>query len=98
MVLRLAPDEVFVTGAGDLAVGDTHAIIEEDAGLSTIEIPASEARALLARHCDWELPTTAGVLSQGLIAAVPAKVWWETDRVVVIVATSLLHELEDRLR
>jgi len=98
IVLRLAPDEVLVIGEGGLSINDRHAIIEEDSSLAALELSSSQARDLIARLCDWEWSTSGKPLSQGLMAAIPVKVWSEPDRVLVIVATSYIHEVEERLR
>jgi hypothetical protein len=98
IVLRVAPDEAVVVGDGDLVVDDRHALVEDDASLAVIELPLSEAREVLARLGDWEWPVPGKPLSQGLIAGIPAKVWTGSDRVLLIVPTSYLHEVEVRLR
>lgn len=98
MVLRFAPDEALVVGDGDLVVDDRHALVEDDASLAAIELPLSEAGDVLARLGDWEWPIPGESLSQGLIAGIPAKVWTRPELVLLIVPTSYLHEVEDRLR
>jgi hypothetical protein len=98
LVLRLAPDEVLVVGDGPLDVDDPHAIIEDDSTFSSLEFSIVDARSVLASLCDWEPPTAIPSLSQGLIAALPVKVWFEQDRILVIVPTPYAHELEERLR
>lgn len=98
LALRLAPDEVFVIGDGQLVVDDPHAIIEDDSGFSTVELAPAEARSVLARLSDWELSIAGPSLSQGLVAAIPVKVWLDQDRVLVIVPTPYAHDLEERLR
>lgn len=98
MVLRFAPDEALVVGDGDLVVDDRHALVEDDASLAVIELPLSEAGDVLARLGDWQWPIPGEPLSQGLIAGIPAKVWTGAELVLLIVPTSYLHEVEDRLR
>ena len=98
IVLRLAPDEVLVVGDGDLVVDDRHALVEDDASLTAIALPVSEAGDVLARLCDWEWPVAGASLAQGLIAGIPTKVWTGADRVLLIVPSSFLHEVEERLR
>jgi hypothetical protein len=98
IVLRVAPDEVLVVGDGDLVVDDRHALVEEDASFAAIELALIEAGDVLARLCDWEWPIPEEVLSQGLMAGIPVKVWTGGDRVMLIVPSSYLHEVEERLR
>jgi hypothetical protein len=98
LALRLAPDEVLLVGKGDLSIDDPHAVIEADSSFSAIELSPAEARSLLQRHCDWELPTAVPSLSQGLVAALAVKVWFDQERVLLIVPTPYAHELEERLR
>ncbi len=97
IVLRVAPDEAFVVGDGDLVVDDPHALIEDDASLAAITLPLAEAGDLLVRLCDWEWPIAGEFLSQGLVAGVPVRVWTRSDRVLLIVPSSYLHEVEERL-
>ena len=97
VVLRVAPDEVLVVGDGDSLVGDPHALIEDDASLAGIELPFAEAGDVLARLCDWEWPIPGELVSQGLMAGIPVKVWTGSDRVLLIVPSSYLHEVEERL-
>jgi hypothetical protein len=98
MVLRFAPDEALVVGDGDLVVEDRHALVEDDASLAAIELSLSTAGELIARFGDWEWPIAGESLSQGLVAGVPVKVWTGSDRVLLIVPSSYLHEVEERLR
>ncbi len=98
LVLRLAPDEVLVIGEGAISLDDVHAIVEEDSSFTVVELSPSEAGSVLAGRSDWEPPTAVPSLAQGLVAALPAKVWFEQDRVLLIVPTPYAHELEERLR
>jgi hypothetical protein len=97
IVLRVAPDEALVVGDGDPLVDDPHALIEDDSSLACIELPLAKAGDVLSRLCDWEWPIPGEPLSQGLMAGIPVKVWTGSDRVLLIVPTSYLHEVEERL-
>ncbi len=96
--LRIASDEALVLGPLDpRAVPDEHAIVERETGFSSLWASGAEAAALLARTCDWRLPSERPVLAQGALAGVPAKLWFEDDRVLFVVPAPLAHELEERL-
>ena len=50
----------------------------------------------MEEHVDWELPSGRPALAQGLVAAVPAKLWLEADgtaRLICLAAYAAeLHE------
>ena len=92
LVLRLAPDEVLVMGETEPVIDDPYAVIEPDGGWAALELDPGAAGSLFAANCEWEVPAQG--LGQGLVAGVPAKVWVEPDRVLVIVPAPLAHELE----
>ena len=48
-------------------------------------------------HIEWPLPETRPVLVQGTIAGVPAKLWLEEDRALLLTLAAYRHELESRL-
>lgn len=97
-VLRIAPDEALVLGGvPPEAVPDPHAIVERETGFSGAWIESSQATELLARTCDWELPSSRPAFAQGAVAGVPVKIHFEVDRVLFVVQTPWAHELEERL-
>ncbi|MEO6222485.1 MAG: hypothetical protein ABIP90_04490 [Vicinamibacterales bacterium] len=110
LVFRLAADEVLVTAeVGAAAIGDPHAIVELETGFSSVWLPPDAAIDFLERECDWELPrgvrqwgNDPGVyraaFAQGLVAGLPVKVWFERDRVLLIVASPFAMDLMERLR
>ncbi len=95
-VFRFAPDEAFAIGARHVDIDDEHAIVEEEHGFVGAWYPAVEAGAL-ERHIEW--PVEGGMLAQGSIAGVPAKLLRprDEDRVLVVTAAAYRHELEVRL-
>lgn len=72
-VLRTAPDEALGLGATAVEVDDPDAIVEAESGFVVALLGRDELR-VLAAHTDWALPTESGVLAQGKVAGVPAKV------------------------
>ena len=92
LVLRLAADEVLVVGDDPGSIGDLYAVIEADGGWAAIELDRDQAAGLFSAHCEWEPPVEG--LGQGLLAGIPAKVWVEPERVLVVVPVSMAHELD----
>lgn len=95
-VLRFAPDEALVIGAGTegIAPDDPDAIVVDEAGFVGLTVE----RAVLERHVEWELPPTGG-FAQGAVAGVPAKLaWLEDGRAWVVTQAAYAAELEARLR
>ena len=94
-VLRFAPDEALVVGAGAGAVttSDPDAIVVEEAGFVALAVD----RAVVERHVEWELPP-AGGFAQGAIAGVPAKLAVLPDgRARIVTHAAYLADLEARL-
>lgn len=99
LAFRLAPDEVLITPAlNAMAVDDPHAIVELETGFSAVWINHVTAIDVLERECDWELPQERPAFRQGLVAGLPAKVWFERERVLFIVASPFAANLLERLR
>jgi len=95
-VLRFAPDEALILGAGVdlLDPGDPDAIVVEEAGFVALTVD----RAIVERHVEWALPPPEG-FAQGAIAGVPAKLAWLPDgRAWIVTQAAYLAELEARLR
>jgi hypothetical protein len=97
--LRLAPDDLLLVGPGAApAVDDGDAIVVPDAGFVAWTLDAAALRSLLEEHVDWPLPSGRPALAQGLVAAVPAKLWLEeggTARLVCLAAYA--DELRERV-
>ena len=107
VALRLAPDEVFITSTIDAAsIDDPHAIVEPETGFAGVWLDRPTAIDFLQRECDWELPATgrgdsdsdAPAFGQGLVAGLPMKIWFERERVWLIVAAPFGEDLMERLR
>lgn len=97
VILRIAPDDALVVGDGPIVVTDDHAIIEPDTGWSALRVSEERALALLVQHAAWQPPADRPVLVQGMMAGLPAKVYLDGDRSMLIVATPFAAELEERL-
>jgi hypothetical protein len=104
LALRLAPDDVLLVHADlddrrlAVTVEDPEAIVEEDAGFAAVVLEEPGASALLPHVVEWPLPTTRPALAQGALAGLPAKLWCEEGRVVVLVPAPFAVDLEERLR
>ena len=73
MILRFAPDEAFAIGATAVDVGDPDALVEPEAGFVGARLAAVDVERVVA-HTEWSIPTQPGILVQGKVAGVPAKV------------------------
>jgi hypothetical protein len=104
LVLRLAPDDVLVLQADlddrriAVAVDDPEAIVEDDAGFAAVVLEEPGASALLPHVVEWPLPARRPALAQGALAGLPARLWCEDERIVVLVPAPFAADLEERLR
>ena len=107
IVLRFAPDEAFAVNAEGVELADPHAIAEVDHGFVGAWLKHDDVPAVVA-HLDWPMPGSPGVVGQGKIAGVPAKLWTlspsasngrDLDGAEVLLVTHAAygHELADRL-
>ena len=97
VVLRFAPDDAFVLVAGPLESVDVDAIIVEESGFVGCWLTPAEVESRLVPHIEWPLPAIRPVLVQGLIAGVPAKLWLESSRALLLCAAPYAHDLAERL-
>ena len=94
-ILRTAPDEVLAIGAATVEVDDPDAIVVDDHGF----VGAWLDIAVIEPHAEWPLPTERPALAQGLVAGVPAKVWFpDNGRALLLAAAPFAEELRSRLR
>ena len=98
VVLRIAADEVLAIGAVFAEVPDEHAIVEPETGFVGWGLTAAEFERHVARHVEWTLPTERPALAQGLAAGMPVKLWFDHDRILLVVSRGLAHEAVDRFR
>jgi len=93
-----APDVLIglrVIGAATLTVDDPFAIVEPEYAFVQWRLTIAEFDGI-KRHIEWPLPDS-GLLGQGLIAGVAAKIVIASDHVLLIVSASLVDELIERL-
>jgi hypothetical protein len=98
VTLRLAPDDLLVIHPGSMIVAleDEPIIQEKESGFVGWWLTPEELEHVVT-HVDWPLPADRPALAQGLIAGVPAKLWLDEDRALLLCAAAYAHELEERL-
>ena len=98
LVLRIAADEVLVMPPiPAIELSDPHAIIAPEGGFAGAWMPVEEALMLLERHCEWELPGGRPAFAQGMVAGIPAKLWFENDRVLFLAPAPFVSDFEERM-
>jgi hypothetical protein len=98
IVMRVAPDEVLAIATEFPELRDPHAIVEFDDGYAGIWLSEAEAQDFLSRSCEWAPPTERPAFAQGAVAGLPAKLWFEQKRVLILVPAPYAMDLEERLR
>jgi len=98
IVMRVAPDEILaISSASSVRSGDPHAIELAESGFAGIWLEAAEANEFLSRWCEWELPAQRPAFAQGAVAGLPVKLWFEQDRVLILVPAPYAAELAERM-
>ncbi|MDQ3690162.1 MAG: hypothetical protein M3406_09045 [Chloroflexota bacterium] len=97
-LLRIAPDDTFAVGATTIDLLDAHAIVTEESGFVGAWLMPDQLAELVISHIEWPLPDARPALAQGLIAGVPAKLWLDRERALLLCAAGYAHELTARLR
>jgi len=100
LVLRFAPDDAFAMRTSQIALvdlADEHAIVEPETGFVGAWMTSDELAERVLPHVEWPLPAARPALAQGLIAGVPAKLWLEDDRALLLCVAAYAHELSERL-
>ena len=98
LALRTAPDELLVTAATDFEVADDpHSIVERETAFSYVWLDSATADGFLERECEWRRPTARPAFAQGEVAGVPAKLWFETDRTLVLTPAPFARAFQRRL-
>ena len=98
IVLRVAPDEAYVYPPTDVQLDDEWAIVETDSAFAGEWVPADVMAEIILHHCEWEPPFKRPAFAQGMLAGLPVKLWFEEDRVLILVPGSLAAEMEERIR
>lgn len=94
-VVRIAPDEAFAIGATGAELDDPDAIVEPEAGFAVALLGRGDL-ATVAAHTDWPIPEATGMLAQGKIAGVPAKIL-AGDPTLLVTQEAYVDDLERRL-
>lgn len=102
LVLRFAPDELFVTpplhDESVILVHDPHAIVISEGGFAGTWLPAAVAAEFLAHNCEWEVPNGRPAFAQGAVAGIPTKLWLEDDQVLFIVPAPYAADFAERMQ
>ena len=93
VVLRLAPDDLLAIG---VAASAGSGIVEEEHGFVGWWLTTDELEAV-THHVEWALPPERPALAQGLIAGVPARLWFGEDRTLLLCHRAYAHELIERI-
>lgn len=94
--LRIAADDVLLLNGTSAIIGDHHAILEPESTFQGRWLDRAVVEEWVAGNADWLLPAGDG-FSQGMVAALPVKVWAAGSRALVIVPASFGAELAARL-
>ncbi|MDA1045281.1 MAG: hypothetical protein O3C57_08675 [Verrucomicrobia bacterium] len=98
LVLRTAADELMVYPAQrEVSLDDPYAIIIRDGGHAGVWMPMADALRFLERECEWEIPVHRPAFAQGAVAGIPAKLYFEQDRVLFIVAAPFAQDFQNRM-
>ena len=98
LAFRTAPDELLVTATADLEVaGDPHAIVERETAFSYVWLDEATAERFLDRECEWRRPDARPALAQGEVAGIPAKLWFEAGRTLVLAPAPFAAAFQRRL-
>lgn len=98
LAFRTAPDELLVTATPDFGVaGDPHAIVERETAFSYVWLDGTTAELFLDRECEWRRPDGRPALAQGEVAGIPAKLWFEAGRTLILTPAPFAAAFERRL-
>lgn len=97
VVLRFAPDDAFAIGATDIEIADEDAIVVRETGFVGAWLTRRHFAEIVLPEIEWPLPPDRPALGQGFIAGVPAKLWLDEDRALLLCAAAYAQELGDRI-
>lgn len=98
LAFRTAPDELLVTATPDFEVaGDPHAIVERETAFSYVWLDEATAARFLDRECEWRRPDARPALAQGEVAGIPAKLWFEAGRILILMPAPFADAFQRRL-
>lgn len=96
--LRISADELLIFPPQPVEISDPYAIVIEDGSFSGGWFTMEEALDFLLHNTEWELPNDRPAFAQGSVAGVATKLYFEEDRVLIIVPSPYTHEMEERMR
>ncbi len=97
IVLRVAPDEALALTGAAPALDDVHAIALWDDGYAGVWLSTEEASEFLASGCEWPARSMRPAFAQGAVSGLPSKLWFDWERVLVLVPAPFAIDLEERL-
>lgn len=99
IVLRMAPDEALVLDAepGEIDVADEHAIVVSDGSWRATWLDRAETERLVTAGADWDQPERRPALVQGMLFQLPVKLWFDDDRVLLLVQHVVAGDLTARV-
>ena len=97
LALRLAEDEALALGRLDPEQVDCeHAILLHDSGWAGAWLDTQELLDRLVRTCRWPVPLERPTFVQGAVAQIPAKIWLDSERSLVVVPAAYAADFEER--
>lgn len=98
LMLRVAPDEVLLFPDVDIDLGDPHALSLSETGFSGVWLEVKVALNFLERTCTWQLPSERPAFAQGAVAELPVKLYFEKDRVLILIPAPYAADFEERFK
>ena len=98
LAFRTAPDELLVAASPDFEVDDdSHAIVERETAFSYVWLEDATAERFLDRECEWRRPDARPALAQGEVAGIPATLWFEPGRTLILTPAPFADAFQRRL-
>lgn len=98
LVMRTAADEVLLSPVVENpSLSDEYAIVLQDGAWAGAWFQPAELLAFLERNCEWELPRERPAFAQGAVADVATKLWFEEEKILLIVPAPYAAEMEERM-
>ncbi len=98
VMIRTAIDETLIfPPVPDISVDDDYAIIIEDGSYASAWLDIDFALRWLPYNCAWEMPTVRPAFAQGMIADIATKLYFEQERVLMIVPAPYAAEMAAHL-
>lgn len=98
LAFRTAPDELLVAASPDFEVDrDPQAIVERETAFSYVWLNDTTAERFLDRECEWRRPSARPAFTQGEVAGIPAKLWLEAGRTLILTPAPFASAFQRRL-